>query len=69
MTDRKYCHWCEDELQGVISEFTHCVKCNERRLTEGLDRMSDPCPQCMALKFERNRFSKSDNGVGDGMND
>ncbi len=70
MADRKYCHWCREELQGLLVEFTHCVKCNERRLTEGLDKKFDPCPVCMTLKSERSRFSKSDNEIiGDGIND
>ncbi|MDF2426985.1 MAG: hypothetical protein OPY07_06590 [Nitrosopumilus sp.] len=46
----KNCHWCGEELRGLLVEFVHCVKCNERRLTEGSDKMYDPCPLCMASK-------------------
>jgi len=53
MTIRKDCHWCGDELQGLLSEFVHCVRCNERRLIEGLSKTFDPCPVCMTLKSER----------------
>jgi len=48
--DGKFCHWCRDELRGLLVEFTHCVTCNERRLAEGLDKTFDSCPLCMASK-------------------
>jgi len=47
------CHWCGDKLQGLVSEFTHCIRCNERRLIEGISKTFDPCPVCMTLKSER----------------
>ena len=57
---RKDCHWCGDKLQGLLSEFVHCVRCNERRVIEGLSGVFDPCPVCMTLKSERSGFLKSD---------
>lgn len=53
MLDRKYCHWCGDELLGVISEFTHCVRCNEKRVSGGTTNTFDPCHVCMTLKSRR----------------
>ena len=44
------CHWCGEELQGLLVEFVHCVRCNEKRLNEGLDQTFDICPTCMAYK-------------------
>jgi len=52
----KNCHWCKEELQGVLVEFVHCVRCNERRIIEGLNHRFDPCPVCMTLKSEKLRF-------------
>lgn len=46
----KRCHWCTKELRGITSQFVHCPRCNQRRLTEGLDNIFDPCPVCMNLK-------------------
>lgn len=54
--NKKECHWCGDKLQGLLSEFAHCVRCNERRVIDGLSRTFDPCPVCMTLKSERSRF-------------
>ena len=68
MTNGKACHWCGDELQGLFSEFVHCIRCNERRLIEGLSRTFDPCPVCMTLKSERTGFH-SDNKIGGKEND
>ena len=48
--NRKECHWCGEKLQGLVSEFVHCVRCNERRVIEGLSKTFDPCPFCMILK-------------------
>lgn len=48
--NKKDCHWCGDELQGLLSEFVHCIRCNERRLIEGLSKTFDPCPVCRTLK-------------------
>lgn len=63
--ERNVCHWCNSQLQGLLVEFVHCVRCNERRLNEGLDKTYDPCPQCMTIKSDRSRFSKSDNDRGE----
>ena len=52
----KNCHWCKAELQGLLVEFVHCVKCNERRLIEGIEGMFDPCPLCMTLKSKKMDF-------------
>ena len=49
----KICHWCKEELHGLISDFVHCARCNERRLTEGLSKTFDPCHVCMTLKSKR----------------
>ena len=48
--NRKECHWCGEKLQGLVSEFVHCIRCNERRVIEGLSKTFDPCPVCMTLK-------------------
>ncbi len=63
--EARACHWCREELQGLLVEFVHCVRCNERRLNEGLDRTYDACPLCMTIKSDRSRFSKSDNDRGE----
>lgn len=51
------CHWCGNKLQGIVSEFIHCIRCNERRLTEGLSKVFDPCPVCMILKSKRRQVN------------
>jgi len=48
--EARVCHWCKDELQGLLVEFVHCITCNVRRLNEGLDKTFDPCPICRTLK-------------------
>lgn len=55
------CHWCKEELYGLLAEFVHCVRCNERRLIEGLDQTFDPCPVCMTLKSKKWDFLNPDN--------
>lgn len=50
MLNQKDCHWCGSELQGLVLEFIHCIRCNERRVSEGTTNTFDPCPICMALK-------------------
>jgi len=55
------CHWCGEELQGLLAEFIHCAKCNERRITEGIDHTYDICPYCMTLKSRRLDFLNPDN--------
>lgn len=55
------CHWCGKELQGLLAEFVHCVRCNERRLIEGLDQTFDACPVCMTIKSRRLDIINPDN--------
>ncbi len=54
------CHWCGEKLQGLLAEFVHCVKCNERRIIEGLDHTYDACPTCMTVKSRRLDFLNAD---------
>lgn len=66
------CHWCKEELYGLLAEFTHCVRCNERRLIEGIDQTFDACPLCMAVKSRKLDFLNPDNeknggSIHDGM--
>jgi len=57
------CHWCGEKLEGLLAEFVHCVKCNERRIIEGITHTFDPCPICMTLKSKKldflNPYSKN----------
>ena len=55
-TKENQCHWCREKLQGLLLEFTHCPKCNERRLIEGIDQVFDPCPVCTNLKSKKMDF-------------
>lgn len=57
----KNCHWCKAELQGVLAEFVHCARCNERRIVEGLTHTFDPCPVCMTIKSKKLDFLDVDN--------
>ena len=50
MQQIKQCHWCGEKLLGLVSDFVHCIRCNERRLVEGLTPTFDPCPICMTVK-------------------
>jgi hypothetical protein len=43
--ESKKCHWCGNKLQGLLSEFIHCIQCNEKRLGK-VCRDFDPCPIC-----------------------
>lgn len=52
----KNCHWCREELKGLLAEFVHCVRCNERRIIEGLTQTFDPCPVCMNIKLKKFDF-------------
>lgn len=68
--EMKTCHWCKDELHGLLVEFVHCVRCNERRIIEGLNHTYDPCPVCMTIKSRRLDFLNQDNRKnGDGNYD
>jgi|APSaa5957512535_1039671.scaffolds.fasta_scaffold02460_10 hypothetical protein len=58
----KICHWCKEELHGLISDFVHCVRCNERRIVEGVNKIFDPCPICMAQKSESKFVSSCEFG-------
>lgn len=64
------CHWCREELHGLLAEFVHCVRCNERRITEGLDHTFDPCPICMTWKAKQWEFlSFGNKRNGEGIHD
>jgi len=58
--EAKSCHWCKEELHGLLAEFVHCVRCNERRIIEGLNHTYDPCPVCMTAKSRRLDFLNPD---------
>lgn len=70
MEEQNGCHWCGEKLEGLVSEFIHCVRCNERRVIEGLTHTFDPCPVCMILKSEKSSFlSPNYERVGGRVND
>ena len=61
------CHWCKKQLEGILAEFVHCARCNERRLVEGIDQTYDPCHVCMTLKSKKLDFLNPVNGKNGGI--
>ena len=61
------CHWCKEKLEGLLTEFVHCARCNERRIVEGIDQTLDSCPECMTLKSKKLDFLNPVNGKNEGF--